>query len=527
MDHPLEPEAQAISTEPLPPEPPPRKRFRVVPFTLGFLAWCVIAAFVVLAYAERHLLRESAAEAQAKDSLNLYMARTQARYLLGTRAWPGAAANSRQLYEQARTNLDVGTVDQRIRFVVMAGELEGPEEALKQIARLRSRLAEKHIQLTSEQNEQLEILTNLYRDYARRRYDAPRVTVAERARLRDELGWFGELALAPDGEPGLRNAYAAALGPGAALGPRTDCPDPGLREEVLVPARRVTLATVLAFVGALGFGLIGFLLLATLIVLAGSRRIQFGLDTGQSPAGVYAETFALWIFLFLGMSTAAAFLPLGPWKLLAGGLAMLLSLVVLLWPRLRGIPFARLREDIGWTAGRNPVLEPAAGVATYLMSLPMLLIGLVMILLLNLVHNWLSGGGPSPDDFTSPPNQAHPVAIYLARGSWGLRLQVFFLACVVAPLVEETMFRGVLYRHLRELTRGVDATVSAVFSAFVSCFIFAVIHPQGVMAVPVLMALAAGFVLAREWRGTLLPAMVAHGLNNGIMLLMGILMLGD
>jgi membrane protease YdiL (CAAX protease family) len=98
---------------------------------------------------------------------------------------------------------------------------------------------------------------------------------------------------------------------------------------------------------------------------------------------------------------------------------------------------------------------------------------------------------------------------------------------VVAPVVEETMFRGVLYRHLRELTHGIDRVASLLFSTLISCFIFAIIHPQGVMAVPALMALACGFVLAREWRGTLLPSMIAHGLNNALVLGLGIVMLGD
>jgi membrane protease YdiL (CAAX protease family) len=39
------------------------------------------------------------------------------------------------------------------------------------------------------------------------------------------------------------------------------------------------------------------------------------------------------------------------------------------------------------------------------------------------------------------------------------------------------------------------------------------------------MALAFGFSLAREWRGTLVPAIVAHGLNNGMVGLLGMMLL--
>jgi membrane protease YdiL (CAAX protease family) len=59
----------------------------------------------------------------------------------------------------------------------------------------------------------------------------------------------------------------------------------------------------------------------------------------------------------------------------------------------------------------------------------------------------------------------------------------------------------------------------------VTSFIFAVIHPQGIFAVPLLMALAFGFSLIREWRETLLPCMVAHGLHNGLATLTMILAL--
>ena len=103
---------------------------------------------------------------------------------------------------------------------------------------------------------------------------------------------------------------------------------------------------------------------------------------------------------------------------------------------------------------------------------------------------------------------------------------VVVLACVAAPIVEEIMFRGLLYRYLREasLQRGLFS--SALISALVSSFLFAVIHPQGLAAVPILMGLAGGFCLVREWRASLLSSMVAHGLNNYIALSMTRFILG-
>jgi membrane protease YdiL (CAAX protease family) len=57
---------------------------------------------------------------------------------------------------------------------------------------------------------------------------------------------------------------------------------------------------------------------------------------------------------------------------------------------------------------------------------------------------------------------------------------------------------------------------SVLISAVAVSFLFAVIHPQGLLAVPMLMALALAFALMREWRDTLLPPMIAHGINNAV-----------
>jgi membrane protease YdiL (CAAX protease family) len=88
------------------------------------------------------------------------------------------------------------------------------------------------------------------------------------------------------------------------------------------------------------------------------------------------------------------------------------------------------------------------------------------------------------------------------------------------------MFRGVLYRHLREASRGWRVGLSVLFSATVVSFIFAVIHPQGLVAVPLLMALAYAFTAVREWRGTLIPGMVAHGITNGVTMTLLLLLAG-
>jgi membrane protease YdiL (CAAX protease family) len=204
-----------------------------------------------------------------------------------------------------------------------------------------------------------------------------------------------------------------------------------------------------------------------------------------------------------------------------------MSLIAIGWPVLRGVSWADVRRDIGLTPGRQPAIEPIIGAACYTMALPMMLVGLAITYVLLAHAGALGAVGPREDSFAPTPTPAHPIVGYMASGGGWLRLQVFFLACVVAPLVEETFFRGVLYRHLREASRRFGSVLSVLLSATLMNFVFAGLHPQGILAIPPLMALAYGLTIAREWRGTLVPGMVAHGINNGLLLLFLTLALGE
>jgi membrane protease YdiL (CAAX protease family) len=210
---------------------------------------------------------------------------------------------------------------------------------------------------------------------------------------------------------------------------------------------------------------------------------------------------------------------------------MLLTLSALAWPVLRGVSWPQVRKDIGLNFGRQPFLEPSFGALTYCVALPFAMIGVscvLVLLLLRAAGVWAllfggaaggaagaPGGGPG-DPFAPDPSITHPIFEFLAYGSIPELIAVLVLAAIVAPIVEETLFRGVFYRHLRDATRPMGV-FSVIFSALVVNTIFAIIHPQGLIAAPALAALACGFVVGREWRGTLVVSMLAHGINNAIM----------
>lgn len=330
----------------------------------------------------------------------------------------------------------------------------------------------------------------MYRDYRDKKWDAPNVSVAERNSLKRELGWYGELALAPAGGPDTR-----------------------ARQQVLAPARRtliVVLVVVFGFLGLAGVGTLGLIVLAVAWWL-GSVRGNIVAGTGR--VAVWAETFGLYMLIFLALGIGFSLLKPPFHRVALSGLAALLSLAALGWPRIRGVSWSETFHAIGWSKGRGLVREVGAGVATYVMMLPLMAAGLIVTLVLAAIVRAITGGAAGGVETAS-----HPVAPMLVEASWSVKLLILVLAAVIAPLVEETMFRGVLYRHMREATGRVGGVLSFIASAAVVSFVFAAIHPQGWLGIPPLMSIAIGINIAREWRGSLISCMVAHGINNGLVL---------
>ncbi len=497
---------------PLPEESPRSSRW---PLAWAALAWVVIVGFVAL-----HFFQEARRESDGEDRIGLITMRTQARYMVGMREildMPG-------VYDQARA-LNTGPVSQRLRFVVLAGELRGPTEARKQLRELDRRAREQGVAFTPPQQALHNLLDHLYRDYEHLRFDAPLLSPKDRQQLRSGLGWFGELALAPGGKLApLQFVLPIAGGPAATALRGESAPDAAAREKVLEPARQ-TFAALLGVTGGSCFlvlaGIIGTIVF---LVLVARGVVRSGVRCGTSPGGVYAETFALWLLLWTGLGLAGRLLPAEAPRLLLSGAAALLSLAVLAWPVLRGVPWRQVREDIGLTAGRNPAVEPLCGVTCYGISVTLLVVVVLMAVGVMFV---VRGDGGEEQNFAPYSGPAHPIVEDVASGDFWARFEVILLACVVAPVVEEIMFRGVLYRHLREASCGLGTGRSFLVSATVVNFLFAIIHPQGLLGVPFLMALAYGFASAREWRGTLVPCMVGHALNNGLVMLVTMLVLGD
>jgi membrane protease YdiL (CAAX protease family) len=167
------------------------------------------------------------------------------------------------------------------------------------------------------------------------------------------------------------------------------------------------------------------------------------------------------------------------------------------------------------------VADVVSGPVTWLAALPLAVLGaVIMVLIIIAMHGRL----PMPELMLAQL-PTHPIIDLIRKADRWTIIQIFFAACIAAPVVEEVFFRGVFYRHVREATNRWGSGWSILASAVAASFIFAVIHPQGLIAVPVLMGLAIGFSLGREWRGSLVTCIVAHAVSNGLVMLLAVKLL--
>jgi membrane protease YdiL (CAAX protease family) len=103
------------------------------------------------------------------------------------------------------------------------------------------------------------------------------------------------------------------------------------------------------------------------------------------------------------------------------------------------------------------------------------------------------------------------VKAFQKSDSIALKFLVIFLAVVIAPLAEETLFRGFVYGVLKRYT-------DAPFAALSSSLMFAIIHMHVGSLLPLWM-LAVLFCLAYEITGCLLVPMLLHATFNAVSIL--------
>ena len=304
--------------------------------------------------------------------------------------------------------------------------------------------------------------------------------------IRSSLGWYGELLL---------STWA-----------RDDAFEEGLARGAVVLGSALGIFGCVVLVAGLG----GVIWLGVVAYKALLRTLAEPLPRHTVTGSALPWTFAAWLASTTLLSLVGAMI-FGMSERLSGVPALMLQIVIMLLPLtacalpvFMGVPWSTARREMGLHDGAGWLREIGYGFVVYATAIPMLVVGGVLAFLLALLtQSDLEGA-------------SHPIQQELFDGSAGERLMLFVIAVVLAPVVEEIVFRGVLFVHLRELALRWGRFAAFAVSALASSLIFAAMHPQGVVFIPVLGALAVAFCLAREMRGSLVSCMVAHGINNAL-----------
>ena len=335
----------------------------------------------------------------------------------------------------------------------------------------------------SEENSAVSELTGRVRDALR-----SGVSDVERNELKNEIGWFSKLVKASAGGTSLSSE---------------------VRSESIKAMGLVTGAFFLAFLGFVG----GLILLILFFIGRSTGKLQMRFNPKLLPGKkhVFLESFVVYI------SIMALGRLLENWHSGVSFAAYALSFILaLFWPLIRGCSWKTTKEQIGWNMGSGFFKEVWAGFLGYLVLLVIAFFGIIGTIILSALANYVQTGSIE----SSGSGASHPIVGALGSSDAILKkLLLFFLAAGAAPFLEETMFRGALYRYFRH-------NWGLLLSAVIGGVIFAIIHPQGWVALPALGGMGIGFALIREWRDSLIAPMTAHAINNGVLVGVLLLLLG-
>jgi membrane protease YdiL (CAAX protease family) len=190
------------------------------------------------------------------------------------------------------------------------------------------------------------------------------------------------------------------------------------------------------------------------------------------------------------------------------GLAVGLALV---WIAIPLFALIRLAPRVGLTSAdiglrsRNLLIDVLWGIGGWMAALP-------IVLVVTLIAAFVFRGVDSP---------SHPAIMELASSRNVLTiLLLMFQASILAPVTEELMFRGVFFRSLSARMRWIPALI-------ITSSVFAILHPQLPLGFFALFTLGAMFNALYALRGSLVPAITAHALNNTAVLVGVLLVFGN
>ena len=144
-------------------------------------------------------------------------------------------------------------------------------------------------------------------------------------------------------------------------------------------------------------------------------------------------------------------------------------------------------QTLGWTWPRNFGPVKCVGLA-------------VLLLIVALLFTWLFGGAETQLD-------------QIVKSSLKARFVLAFLAVFTAPLIEEILYRGIMYPALQRIF-GMIAAVAVVSILFAGVHVFQYFNNLAVVSVIVILSITLTVVRART--RSLLPCFVIHLVFNGL-----------
>lgn len=387
-----------------------------------------------------------------------------------------------------------GAIEQ-VRRAIVTAEITGDKggaEAEKTFAAMEAEFADRpDREARALEPEEKEEIAAISADIAALRavYAGTPIDDASRDRLIARHGWFAKVAMTY-GKPNTDPVRVDLLGGGLVL-------------------LFLLVGIILVMLGGILAGFACFVI-AIVLFATGKMKPRF---VKPAPGGSFGwELLAGFTFTFLAFKLIIWLVVLAttgkggtppswlPTAVLVGQWTVALAVFT---PMLLGVGFAQWRQLSGWTAPRGVLRELAAGTFGYLAGLPLVLGALLVSLVIDQIYLSVTGQGAR--------DSSNPI-LELASKSDALTLVLLFsLATIWAPLVEETVFRGGMYRALR--TR-----LHAILAGLISAVCFGVMHGYPLTLLGPVMAIGLTFALMREWRGNIVGAAFGHFLNNATVL---------
>ncbi|MDF1809679.1 MAG: CPBP family intramembrane metalloprotease [Phycisphaerales bacterium] len=382
--------------------------------------------------------------------------------------------------------------EDRVRIIMLAGEFEGAQSALDRAQALQNEINGKAIDPLNPVIPDDLIVAELNALETIYTVGIDQLEENQRDQLAARYGLIGKVALTHglDNSDKQRAPYINGFGLLAVLG-------------------------IVLILGILVFPLAGFVLLILGVIQYSTGKMKLRNHVPTPGGSAFLETYALFIAGFLLISVGSFYISnssnpqvaqLAQFSLLAQWLLLL----TVLWGAIRGMLFSDWRKAIGWHSGEGVLKEIGCGIIAYIASLPIYILGVVITVILLFISGAMSGNSGGVEELPEPVS--NPVFEIIANGNFFTIAMLFILATTWAPVVEEAIFRGALFRHLRGYMHW-------VFAALASAFLFAFMHDYGPLLVAPLIALGFMFAFMREWRGSLIAPMTAHFLHNFTLML--------